>query len=323
LRASNSVPVRAFAPAKINLYLHVLGRRTDGYHWLDSLVAFADIGDAVAAAPADTLTLTVSGPEAEAVAGLGDGNLVLRAARLLMARAGIAAGAALHLDKRLPAAAGIGGGSSDAAAALRALSRLWDHPLDEQSLTALAPELGADVPACLAALPLWVGGIGDELEPAATFPEAGIVLANPRRSLPTAAVFQRRSGPFSAPGRFDPMPPDIAGLAAALASRHNDLTEAALALVPEIGAVIERLAGLSGALLTRMSGSGATCFALFADRAVALAAGRALALAEPGWWSVAGALLSEPPPVAEMPAAENHHAAGSALNPARGSHISA
>src|SRR4051812_15123185 len=125
--------VRAFAPAKINLYLHVLGRRADGYHQLDSLIAFADIGDEVTAAPANTLSLAVKGPEAEAIAGLGDDNLVLRAARLLRARAGVGvgAGAALRLDKRLPAAAGIGGGSSDAAATLRALSRLWKHPLDE------------------------------------------------------------------------------------------------------------------------------------------------------------------------------------------------
>ena len=118
--------VRAFAPAKVNLYLHVIGRRADGYHLLDSLVAFADIGDAMTAAPADTLSLTVDGPEAAGLAGLGDDNLVLRAARLLAERGGIEAGAALHLEKRLPAAAGIGGGSSDAAAALRALSHLWD-----------------------------------------------------------------------------------------------------------------------------------------------------------------------------------------------------
>jgi 4-diphosphocytidyl-2-C-methyl-D-erythritol kinase len=294
------VPVRAFAPAKVNLYLHVLGRRSDGYHLLDSLVAFADIGDEVTAMPADTLTLTVGGPEAKAITGLGDDNLVLRAARLLMARAGISGGAALHLDKRLPAAAGIGGGSSDAAAALRALSQLGGHPLDAAGLAALALELGADVPACLAARPVWVGGIGEEIEFAAALPEAGIVLANPRRPLPTAAVFQRRSGPFSAPGRFDPMPRDAAGLMAALALRGNDLTEAARALVPEIGAVLDRLAMLPGALLARMSGSGATCFALFADRAAALAAGRALALAEPGWWSAAGALLGEPPPIAEI-----------------------
>jgi 4-diphosphocytidyl-2-C-methyl-D-erythritol kinase len=293
------VTVRAFAPAKINLYLHVLGRRADGYHLLDSLVAFADIGDEVTAAPADTLTLTASGPEAEAIARLGDDNLVLRAARLLAARAGISTGAALHLDKRLPAAAGIGGGSSDAAAALRALSRLWNHPLDEQSLTALALELGADVPACLAGRPVWVAGIGEALEPAAALPATGIVLANPRRPLPTAAVFQRRSGPFSPPGRFNQMPIDAAGLAAVLEARRNDLTEAAQALVPEIGIVLEHLAALPGALIARMSGSGATCFALFADRAAALATGQALATAAPGWWSAAGALLPERLPVAE------------------------
>jgi 4-diphosphocytidyl-2-C-methyl-D-erythritol kinase len=297
---AGGVPVRAFAPAKINLYLHVLGRRADGYHRLDSLIAFADIGDEVTAAPADTLTLTASGPEAEAIAGLGDDNLVLRAARLLAARAGISAGASLRLDKRLPAAAGIGGGSSDAAATLRTLSRLWDHPLDEQNLTALALELGADVPACLAGRSVWVGGIGEALEPAGALPAAGIVLANPRRPLPTAAVFRHRPGLFTAPGRFAPMPPDAAGLAMVLEARRNDLTEAALALVPEIGAVLERLAALPGALIARMSGSGATCFALFADRAAALTAGQALATVEPGWWSAAGALLPEPLPVAEI-----------------------
>jgi 4-diphosphocytidyl-2-C-methyl-D-erythritol kinase len=286
------VTVRAFAPAKINLYLHVLGRRADGYHRLDSLIAFADVGDEVTAAPADTLTLTVGGPEAEAITGLGDDNLVMRAARLLAARAGISAGTALHLDKRLPAAAGIGGGSSDAAAALCALSQLWKHPLDKQSLAALALELGADVPACLAGRPVWIGGIGEALELAGRLPPAGIVLANPRRPLPTAAVFQRRSGRFSAPGRFDPMPPDAAGLATVLASRRNDLTEAAQALVPEIGAVLKLLAALPGALIARMSGSGASCFALFADGAAALVAGQALARAEPGWWSAAGALTA-------------------------------
>jgi 4-diphosphocytidyl-2-C-methyl-D-erythritol kinase len=288
------VTVRAFAPAKINLYLHVLGQRADGYHRLDSLIAFADVGDEVTAAPADTLTLTVGGPEAEAITGLGDDNLVMRAARLLAARGGISAGASLRLDKRLPAAAGIGGGSSDAAATLRALSRLWKPPLDQQSLTALALELGADVPACLVSRPVWVAGIGEALKPAGALPPAGIVLANPRRPLPTAAVFQGRSGPFSALGRFDPMPPDAAGLATVLASRHNDLTAAAQALVPEIGAVLDRLAALPGVLIARMSGSGATCFALFADRDAALAAGQALARAEPGWWSAAGALTAAP-----------------------------
>jgi 4-diphosphocytidyl-2-C-methyl-D-erythritol kinase len=288
------VAVNAFAPAKINLYLHVLGRRADGYHLLDSLIAFADIGDALNAAPADALTLTIGGPEAVAIAGLGDDNLVLRAARLLSAHAGIHKGAALYLDKRLPAAGGIGGGSSDAAAALRALSHLWGGPLDDDGLMALALELGADVPACLAARPVWVGGIGEQIEPAASLPSAGIVLANPRRPLPTADVFRRRSGPFSAPGRFARVPADAAGLAAVLAERRNDLTEAAVGLAPEIAVVLDRLAVLPGALLSRMSGSGATCFALFADRATALIAGQALAAAEPEWWTAAGGLLIEP-----------------------------
>jgi 4-diphosphocytidyl-2-C-methyl-D-erythritol kinase len=286
------VTVSGFAPAKVNLYLHVLGRRADGYHRLDSLVAFADIGDRVTARPADGLTLTVGGPEAAAIAGLGEDNLVIRAARLLMAQAGIGAGVALHLEKHLPAAAGIGGGSSDAAATLRALAMLWEVRLGEPELMELAVQLGADVPACLAGHPVWVGGIGEEIMPAGVLPDAGIVLANPRRPLPTAAVFQRYRGPYRPAGRFDPVPSDAVGLAAMLASRHNDLTEAARDLVPEVGAVLNRLAALPGALLARMSGSGATCFALFADHAAALAAGKTLALAEPGWWSAAGKLTS-------------------------------
>jgi 4-diphosphocytidyl-2-C-methyl-D-erythritol kinase len=295
------VAVSAFAPAKVNLYLHILGRRADGYHLLDSLVAFADIGDRVTAAPADRLSLALQGPEAAALAPLGDDNLVLRAARLLTAPAapGVAPrGAALVLDKRLPVSAGIGGGSSDAAATMRVLDRLWGRSLAPAALAALALGLGADVPACLAARPVWVGGIGERLEPAAGLPPAGVVLANPRRQLATAAVFRLRHGPFTAPGRFAPMPRDAAGLAAALAARRNDLTAAALSLVPEIAAVLDCLGALPGALLARMSGSGATCFALFTDRAEALAAGQRLAQAEPGWWSAAGALMPQAVPVA-------------------------
>jgi 4-diphosphocytidyl-2-C-methyl-D-erythritol kinase len=282
----------AFAPAKLNLYLHVTGRRADGYHLLDSLVAFADIGDEVTAAPAAHFSLTVGGPEAAALDDLGEDNLVMRAARRFAAHCGSEAGAALRLEKRLPVASGIGGGSSDAAAAVRALAALWGAPLDAGAAVALAA-LGADMPACLAAAPVWVGGIGEELSPAVGLPEAGIVLANPRRPLPTAAVFRARIGPFSPHGRFAPMPNDAAGLAAALAARRNDLTEAAGRLVPEIGAVLDRLAHLPGSLLARMSGSGATCFALFDTPAGALRARQELAAAEPGWWSAAGRLLPQ------------------------------
>jgi 4-diphosphocytidyl-2-C-methyl-D-erythritol kinase len=300
--AQNGAFVSAFAPAKVNLYLHVVGRRPDGYHLLDSLIAFADIGDRVTATPADTLSLTLSGPEAGTLAGLGDDNLVLRAAARLLGEAGEPGsimGAALHLEKALPAASGIGGGSSDAAATLRVLDRLWQTRVPAAELAALALQLGADVPACLAARPVWVGGIGERIAPAVSLPPAGIVLANPRRALPTAEVFAVRRGAFGISGRFDPMPPDAAGLASVLTARRNDLTEAALALVPDIAQVLQRLARLPGALIARMSGSGATCFALFADRAAAVEAGAMLSRAEPAWWSAAGALLTAAPPVDE------------------------
>jgi 4-diphosphocytidyl-2-C-methyl-D-erythritol kinase len=300
--------VSTFAPAKVNLYLHVVGRRADGYHLLDSLIAFVDVGDRVTAQSASGLSLALGGPEAAALAALGDDNLVLRAARLLAAEARPSSaasllptmplGAALSLEKLLPSASGIGGGSSDAAAALRVLDRLWHRPLAPTALAALALKLGADVPACLAARPVWVGGVGEQIDPAEGLPPAGIVLVNPRRALSTAAVFQARRGPFTtAPGRFAPMPRDAIGLAAALSARRNDLTAAALTLVPELAYLLECLGGLPGALLARMSGSGATCFALFADRDAALAAHARLAADQPGWWAAAGALLMTAPPV--------------------------
>jgi 4-diphosphocytidyl-2-C-methyl-D-erythritol kinase len=282
--------VTAFAAAKVNLYLHVTGRCADGYHLLDSLVAFPDIRDNLTAEPAAGLSLEIGGPEAASLAGEVQDNLVLRAARLLADHTGTARGAALHLEKNLPVAAGIGGGSSDAAAALRALTALWGLPIGEQALCDLALRLGADLPACLHAGPVWVGGVGERLEPAAGLPPAGILLANPRKELPTAAVFATRSGPFGEPGRFAPMPRDAVRLAQVLGSRRNDLTRAAIDLVPEIGAVLTRLAGLPGALIARMSGSGPTCFALFRDRDGAKRARSALSAAEPGWWCTAGAL---------------------------------
>ena len=307
----NAIPsgevVSALAPAKVNLYLHVVGRRPDGYHLLESLVAFADIGDRVSATRADTLSLTLGGPEAPALAALGDDNLVMRAARLLAEAAKPAhlSGAMLHLEKALPAASGIGGGSSDAAATLRVLDRLWQSRVPPAELAALALRLGADVPACLAARPVGVRGVGEQLEAVANLPPTGIVLANPRRALPTATVFRERRGPFTAADRFTAMPSDAAGLAAMLASRRNDLTDAAVTLVPEIATVLHRLAGLPGSLLARMSGSGATCFALFADRTAALQAAADLARAEPGWWSAGGGLMPDAPAleaVADQPA---------------------
>jgi len=282
----------AFAPAKVNLYLHVIGRRADGYHLLDSLIAFADIGDRITAEPATTLSLEISGPEASGLANLGQDNLVLRAARLLADHTGTTQGAALHLEKNVPVAGGIGGGSSDAAAALRVLAALWHLSIEEQALRSSGARLGADIPACLYGNAAWLGGIGERIEPARELPEAGILLANPRKALPTASVFAARRGPFGDTGRFTAMPRDAIGLARALVPRRNDLTSAAIGLVPEINAVLASLARLPGALIARMSGSGATCFALFSDRGTAEAARMTLAVAEPGWWCAAGGLIA-------------------------------
>jgi 4-diphosphocytidyl-2-C-methyl-D-erythritol kinase len=281
----------AFAPAKVNLYLHLIGRRPDGYHLLDSLIAFADIGDRITAEPATTLSLEITGPEAAGLADLGQDNLVLRAARLLVAHTGTARGAALSLEKNLPIAAGIGGGSSDAAAALRLLTALWQLSIGEEALRILGARLGADLPACLYRRAAWLGGVGERIEPASDLPEAGILLASPRKQLPTAAVFAARTGPFYEAGRFAPMPRDAAGLARTLTALRNDLTDAAIGIVPEIAAVLARLSRLPGALLARMSGSGATCFALFPDRGAAEEARAALAAAEPQWWCAAGGLV--------------------------------
>ncbi len=285
--------VEVFAPAKINLYLHITGARSDGYHLLDSLVAFADIGDRLTVEPAATLSLELTGPEVASLVVASGENLVLRAARRLADISAVASGAALRLEKNLPISAGIGGGSTDAAATLRALRRLWRLPINDEQLREIGASLGADIPACLYGRAVWVGGAGEQLEPVIALPPAGILLVNPRKELPTATVFQDWHGRFSDAARFAPMPGDAAGLAQVLTLRHNDLTGAAIGHVPEIEAVLGRLGALPSLLLARMSGSGATCFALFANRAAAEEAREALTAAEPGWWCAAGAFIAE------------------------------
>ncbi|MBI4969899.1 MAG: 4-(cytidine 5'-diphospho)-2-C-methyl-D-erythritol kinase [Rhodospirillales bacterium] len=279
------------APAKLNLYLHVVGRRADGFHELDSLTVFAggdEAGDSLRFEPADDLVLTVEGPMAGGLTGEAD-NLVLRAARALAQAHGIAPKARITLTKRLPIASGIGGGSADAAAALRGLVRLWTLAPDPRELAQLALGLGADVPVCLAGRAVFMGGIGEILEPAPALPTAWLLLANPGKPLATPAVFKARSGPFSAPARFDRSPADAAQLAQGLALRRNDLEEPALRLIPDIAQLKAEIAAQSGCLLARMSGSGATCFGLFAARSEAEAAARSLA--RPGRWLAVAPLV--------------------------------
>lgn len=282
-------PVRAtaFAPAKVNLTLHVTGRRDDGYHLLDSLVAHVGTGDDVTVADADAPAFTVTGPHAAGVPTDGT-NLVLRAAALM---GGPPLSITLH--KRLPPASGIGGGSSDAAATLRAIAALRGVPLPPD---AAVLALGADVPVCLAARPARMSGIGERLAPVAPLPPAWLVLANPGVSVPTPDVFRalaRRDNP--------PMPrdlpawPDAAALAAWLATQRNDLEAPARAIAPAIGNTLAALAATPGCLLARMSGSGATCFGLFSGATTAQAAAATLAAGHPDWWTAAAPLLTRPP----------------------------
>lgn len=277
------------APAKINLYLHITGKRDDGYHLLDSLVVFAGIGDTLTIAPAEDLTLAIDGPFAAKVPQ-GDDNLALKAAHALAKAAHVRAGAAIRLTKRLPPAAGIGGGSADAAAVLRALRRLWDVDIDDAALAGLALALGADVPVCVQGQAAFVGGIGEVITPAPPLPMAWLVLVNPGVELATPAVFAARSGPYSLPARFDRAPATVPELAAWLNERRNDLAPPAIALEPAIGAVIAALAACPGALIARMTGSGATCFALFDNPGQATEATFALARAHPTWWVKTGSL---------------------------------
>ena len=281
------------APAKINLFLHVTGRREDGYHLLDSIVAFTEVGDRLSVAPSSrTLSLEMSGPFAPDLAGLtrrSSDNLVLQAAEMLRAAAGLAAGARLRLVKNLPVAAGIGGGSADAAAALRLLAHFWNVSDAEPILRRIAPKLGADVPVCLRSASARFSGIGDIVEPAPAPPSCGVVLANAREPVPTPAVFRARTGPFRGTGRRTAFWGTDSGFdefIESLALCANDLSDAAQRVSPVIAVVLSELRQSSGCRLARLSGSGGTCFGLYETTETAEQAAAALSRSHADWWVV-------------------------------------
>ena len=288
------LPIAGFAPAKVNLALRVTGRRPDGYHLLDSLVVFAGVGDRLTIAPAPALSLAVTGPFGGGLAS-GD-NLVLRAAQRLAEVAGIDPSGALTLEKNLPVASGIGGGSSDAAAALRLCAGFWGVSLPPADMERLALGLGADVPVCLARRSARMAGIGEVLSPVPALPAIGLLLVNPGVACPTAAIFRARADSGAGFSPADAVPdgpvgglwPTAPALAAALAATGNDLEAPAMSVTPVIGAVLAAIAGQPGCLLARMSGSGATCFGLFPDPPSAARA--AAAIRAEGWWSWGGGL---------------------------------
>jgi 4-diphosphocytidyl-2-C-methyl-D-erythritol kinase len=280
------------APAKINLTLRVLGRRADGYHELESLVAFAGVGDALTFAPGGALTLAVSGPTAQAAGDNAD-NLVLKAARALAGRiAGLTLGG-FALSKRLPVAAGLGGGSADAAAALRLLARANGVALDDPRLMQAAQATGADVPVCLDPKPRLMRGVGDVLSAPLDLPRLFAVLVNPGVAVSTRDVFAAlnlASVPASG-GASSPTPLVSEGwggeptaFVAALVKERNDLEAPAIELEPAIADVLAVLQALPDCRLARMSGSGATCFGLFPTNAAAAAAARTLRVGYPQWW---------------------------------------
>ncbi len=281
------------AAAKVNLTLEILGRRPDGYHELVSLVAFAEIGDRIRLTPGDDFRLELEGPFAAALAG---DNLVERAVRRARRdRPGLRAGA-FHLEKNLPVAAGLGGGSADAAATLRLLTRADPDRARRLDLAALGADLGADVRVCLGSEAALMWGVGEKLAAVPPLPELYAVLVNPGVALATAEVYAALAAPPLAAGAADRAPeipgpfPDLEALVSFLQTRGNDLEAPALGLAPQIRRVLSRLRDAEGCRLARLTGSGATCFGLFAARRRAERAAERIGAAQPDWWVAASSL---------------------------------
>lgn len=281
---SNDKRVVVTAPAKINLCLHVGDRRADGYHDLESLVAFATVGDVITIEQDDRFSLAIDGPFA-AMLGAGDDNLALRAGRLLAARVWSNSGARIHLTKNLPVASGIGGGSADAAAVLRALVLLWNLDVPRNAVHEFAAALGADVPVCVESAPAWMEGKGERVTMLPALPPAYLLLVNPGIAVPTGPVFaalrERQGVGIHYPkSGFN----SVAALVQFLRATTNDLEKPACAIAPEIGEVLAEIGELPGMSIARMSGSGATCFGIFESGSELTNAAHALAAHHPDWW---------------------------------------
>lgn len=278
--------LRVTAPAKINLFLHVGDKREDGFHDLQSLVVFAEAGDVLRVEPAVDLSLSIEGRFSDGLSA-GPDNLIMRAAQALSAHASGNKGAHFILEKNLPVASGIGGGSADAAAAMRALVELWGLSLSREELLGVAAILGSDVPVCVESKPAWMEGRGERLTDTGPVPSAAMVLLNPVVPVSTAQIFKNLKSRSGTGQTFAAVPDaDHAQIAAYAAQYRNDLEAPARALTPQIDEMLGALSA-RGAALARMSGSGATCFGLFDDDGHAHDAARALSRDHPGWWVVA------------------------------------
>jgi 4-diphosphocytidyl-2-C-methyl-D-erythritol kinase len=288
--------IQEMAPAKVNLFLHVGPRRDDGFHPLQSLAVFTGgqgAADGLALAPGDTIGLQLDGPFAAGLTTEGD-NLVLRAARALQAHGADGQGAVITLTKKLPVASGIGGGSADAAAALRGLRALWNLPLDDTALAKIAASLGSDVPVCLAAVPAFMEGRGEIVTPVSGMPRLSMLLVNPGVPVPTRDIFAALKARHGTQMNLSGVAfSDTADLLRFMEATGNDLEAPARARQPVIGEVLDAIAARPGALLARMSGSGATCFGIFADDDCCARAAGALQAARPGWWVCASFVAAQ------------------------------
>jgi 4-diphosphocytidyl-2-C-methyl-D-erythritol kinase len=285
--------ITEFAAAKVNLTLRVLGRRPDGYHELESLIAFADVGDQISLEPSASFTVATKGPFASAIGG---GNIVATALELLHEREPRLMLGSVLVDKQLPVAAGLGGGSADAAALLRCVARANPDLAERVDWGAIAAAIGADVSVCLQSRPAFITGVGEQVESISRFPQLAVLLVNPGVPLPTAAVFEAlRAGPAAAetsarrtPGPFS----GVGDLLSYMQARGNDLERPATRLLPAIADVLDVLRASSACLFARMTGSGPTCFGVYPSVPAAQAAARIIAASAPAWWVRPARLMS-------------------------------
>lgn len=279
------------APAKINLYLHITGRRSDGYHLLDSLVAFTEYGDRVFASPADELSLRIKGAFGLSLIGNEEDNLIMHSARAFRDLIGVQEGAALTLEKNLPVSSGIGGGSADAAAALRLLARLWNVNADDRDLSSIGLTIGSDVPVCIIGTPSKMSGAGEIVHSVPPLPNCAVLLVNGGEAVSTSAAFGAYRQKPSISANWVP-PLNYRDFVSRLLLLRNDLTDAAQQASPVVKEILAVLERSEGCTLARVSGSGGTCFGLFEDCFHANTAKKKIEYLQNGWWSVVTKLRS-------------------------------